>query len=63
MYCHYELRYVCDTYLIKCVVPQGNCTVAHYSAQLGHEEITEMLIDEYGVDPASKSDVCMYVCM
>ena len=40
---------------------QDNCTVVHLSAQMGHVEITELLIDGYGLDPASKTNVTAYV--
>ena len=36
---------------------QGN-TILHYSAEFGHVEITEMLIEKHGMDPAIKSTVC-----
>ena len=29
----------------------------HFAAQGGHVEITEMLIDQYGVDPTSQTEV------
>ena len=33
-------------------------TVLHYAAEFGHVEITEMLIEKYGMDPAIESAVC-----
>ena len=36
---------------------QDDSTVVHFAAAWGYVEITEILIDDYGVDPASKSDV------
>ena len=29
----------------------------HFAAQGGHVKITEMLIDQYGVDPTSRTEV------
>ena len=40
---------------------QGN-TVLHYSALFGHVEITDMLIEKYGMDPAIESMVCSDIC-
>ena len=39
--------------------------MVHLSAQMGYAGITELLIDEYGVDPTSKTNVsclCNYLC-
>ena len=33
--------------------------MAHISAQMGYAEIIELLIDEYGVDPTSKTNVAV----
>ena len=30
----------------------------HYAANYGQTEMVELLVDEYGIDPAVKSDVC-----
>jgi len=41
---------------------QGGCTVLHFAAQCGFIEITELLIEQYGMDPACEAEVCTYVC-
>ena len=49
--------------MISCVMfiitlqEQSN-TVLHYSAEFGHVEIAEMLIEKYGMDPDTESTVC-----
>ena len=42
---------------------QGGCTLLHFSAQCGFVEITELLIEQYGMDPACEAEVRTYVCM
>ena len=44
-----------------CDFIQGNTTALHFSAQWGFVEVTELLIDQYGMDPASKSEVIITV--
>ena len=40
---------------------QDNFTVVHFSAQSGYVELTELLIDQYGMDPACEAEVCRYM--
>jgi len=42
---------------------QGGCTILHFAAQCGFIEIIELLIEQYGMDPACEAEVCMYVHM
>ena len=44
------------------LILQGGCTALHLSARDGFLEITELLIEQYGMDPACEAEVRMYVC-